>query len=80
MKALKTITILFFLLFFISLQAQTPMKFFHPGGVVGQTELDFVKAKIAARQQPWYGFYNQMKAGAKSGSNAKKQVSKIIIN
>jgi len=75
LKALKTIIILFALLFFISVQAQTPMKFIHPGGVNGQTELDFVKAKIAARQQPWYGFYNQMKAGAKSGSNAKKQVN-----
>jgi len=51
------------------------MKFIHPGGVNGQNELDFVKAKIAAKQQPWYGFYNQMKAGAKSGSNAKKQVN-----
>lgn len=75
MKILKTITILFSLPFFMFVQAQTPMKFIHPGGVNGQTELDFVKAKIAARQQPWYGFYNQMKAGAKSGSNAKKQVN-----
>jgi hypothetical protein len=74
MKTLKTIITLTALLFFIFSQAQTPMKFIHPGGVVGQTELDFVKAKIAAKQQPWYKAFLAVKALAKPGTNAMEYI------
>ncbi len=30
-----------------------PHAFVHPGGVVGQAEIDFVRAKIAAGEEPW---------------------------
>jgi len=33
--------------------AAEPHAFAHPGGVVGQAELDFVKAKLAAGEEPW---------------------------
>ena len=74
MKTLKTITILAVLLFSIFGQAQTPMKFIHPGAVVGQTELDFVKAKILAKQQPWYKAFLAVKAMAKPGTNAMEYI------
>jgi ricin-type beta-trefoil lectin protein/alginate lyase len=32
--------------------------FVHPGVLVDKGQLDFVKAKIAAKQQPWYNAYN----------------------
>ncbi len=34
--------------------------FVHPGGTHNQAELDFVKAKITANEQPWRGIFNQM--------------------
>ena len=30
-----------------------PHSFTHPGGVVGKAELDFVRAKLAAGEEPW---------------------------
>lgn len=74
MKMLKTNTTLAVLLFFIVSQAQTPMKFIHPGGVVGQTELDFVKAKITAKQQPWHKAFLAVKALARPGTNAMEYI------
>jgi len=74
MKILKAITTLAVLLIFIVSQAQTPMKFIHPGGVVGQTELDFVKAKITAKQQPWYKAFLAVKALARPGTNAMEYI------
>lgn len=34
--------------------------FVHPGGTHNQAELDYVKARIAANEQPWRGIFNQM--------------------
>jgi hypothetical protein len=34
--------------------------FVHPGVLVSKPQLDFVKAKIAANQQPWKGEYDRM--------------------
>jgi hypothetical protein len=34
--------------------------FVHPGVLDSRASLDFVKAKVAARQQPWLSAYNQM--------------------
>ncbi|WP_018342726.1 Ig-like domain-containing protein [Cytophaga aurantiaca] len=42
----------------ITVQAQS---FVHPGILNNQAELDFVKAKIQANQQPWVQAFNQLK-------------------
>jgi hypothetical protein len=34
----------------------------HPGVLVSRAQLDFVKARVAAQQQPWLNAYNQMLA------------------
>jgi hypothetical protein len=34
--------------------------FAHPGVLLSRAQLDFVKAKVAAREQPWLNAYNQM--------------------
>jgi hypothetical protein len=36
--------------------------FVHPGIFITKPELDFVKAKIAANEQPWKGAYDRLKA------------------
>src|SRR3569623_1152616 len=41
--------------------------FVHPGVLVDKGQLDFVKARIAAKQQPWYDAYNAA-AGSNLGS------------
>src|SRR6185436_9198825 len=38
--------------------------FNHPGVVVNQKQLDFVKAKIAAGSQPWKNAFDKMKASS----------------
>ena len=37
------------------------MTFVHPGGLHSKAELDFVKARIQAGNQPWKGEFNQLK-------------------
>jgi hypothetical protein len=37
-----------------------PAVFTHPGVLVSRGQLDFVKAKVAAREQPWLSAYHQM--------------------
>jgi hypothetical protein len=37
-----------------------PATFAHPGVLVSRGQLDFVKAKVAAREQPWLSAYTQM--------------------
>src|SRR5688572_23257776 len=39
-------------------QAQT---FRHPGVINSRESLDFIKAKVAAGQQPWLNAYNELK-------------------
>jgi hypothetical protein len=34
--------------------------FAHPGVLLSRAQLDFVKARVAAREQPWLNAYNQM--------------------
>src|ERR1043166_7194812 len=36
--------------------------FYHPGILVNRAQLDFVKAKIAAGEQPWKGAFDAVKA------------------
>lgn len=57
------------------LYARDSMTFVHPGGVVGQADLDFVKAKIAAGEQPWLNAYNQMKGWARTGTNPQEYIN-----
>lgn len=37
------------------------MVFTHPGGTHNQADLDFVKARIAAGEQPWTGIFNRLR-------------------
>ncbi|KAL8960835.1 MAG: hypothetical protein Q9193_002525 [Seirophora villosa] len=41
---------------------RAPATFTHPGVLVNKAQLDFVKAKVAARANPWYDAYNAMLA------------------
>lgn len=43
----------------VPLQA-APATFTHPGVLVSRPQLDFVKAKVQAGEQPWLNAYNQM--------------------
>jgi len=65
---------LFILSFGLAL-AQTTMSFIHPGAMIGQADLDFVKAKIKAGEQPWIGAFNQVKGEAKGGTNALSYIN-----
>lgn len=40
--------------------AAAPATFAHPGVLVSRAQLDFVKAKVTAKQQPWLAAHNQM--------------------
>ncbi|KAL8669375.1 MAG: hypothetical protein Q9168_006036 [Polycauliona sp. 1 TL-2023] len=44
------------------LDARAPSTFAHPGVLVNKAQLDFVKAQVAAKAQPWYDAYNAMLA------------------
>lgn len=35
------------------LEARAPSHFNHPGVLLGRTELDFIRSKVKARQEPW---------------------------
>ncbi|NQT27313.1 alginate lyase family protein [candidate division KSB1 bacterium] len=50
--------------------AQDTMTFIHPGAISGKADLDFVKAKIQAGEQPWTKAFNDMKSKATGGTNA----------
>jgi hypothetical protein len=64
------IIIKLFLLIFCFASASAQMNFVHPGANESKEELDFVKAKIQAGEQPWLGNFNQLKFLASGGSNA----------
>jgi hypothetical protein len=38
--------------------------FVHPGILLGSSQLDFVRNKLATGQQPWIGFYSQMRSAS----------------
>lgn len=42
------------------LQARAPKNFVHPGVVIGQQQLDFVKSKVEAKQSPWFDAYQSL--------------------
>jgi hypothetical protein len=60
-----------FLLCICYFSATAQMTFVHPGTLSSKAELDFVKAKIAAQQQPWLGAYNQLVATGYMGAYTK---------
>lgn len=49
--------------------AATTTTFKHPGVLVSKTQLDFVKAKVAAGEQPWKSAFDQMKSDSKASKN-----------
>lgn len=42
------------------LKARAPQNFVHPGIVIGQEQLDFVKSKVEAKQSPWFDAYQSL--------------------
>lgn len=42
------------------LKARAPQNFVHPGIVIGQEQLDFVKSKVQAKQSPWFDAYQSL--------------------
>lgn len=46
----------------LAASAWAGMTFVHPGALDSREELDFTKAKVAAKAQPWYDRYLQMRA------------------
>ncbi|MCU0428714.1 MAG: alginate lyase family protein [Cytophagaceae bacterium] len=57
------------------LLAQAPATFVHPGALNNQNDLNFVKSKIAANQQPWIGKYNQLISIATATTNTTAPTS-----
>jgi hypothetical protein len=48
--------------------SSAPSKWQHPGYVISQSQLHFVKSKVASKEQPWTDAYNQiMQDGDKYG-------------
>ena len=55
--------------------------FVHPGILVGKPQLDFVKAKIAAGQEPWLSAFNKMKSSSlASKTYVPKPVPKLMCS
>lgn len=52
------------------MSGQTAMKFVHPGAVTGKADLEFVKAKIKAGEEPWAGAFRKMERMATGGTHA----------
>ena len=50
-----------------SATAAEPHAFVHPGGVVGQAELDVVKGKLAAGEEPWTSALGKLRGLAVAG-------------
>jgi Ricin-type beta-trefoil lectin domain-like/Alginate lyase len=46
-----------------------PSTFVHPGVMVDQAQLDFVKAQIAAKKDPWYSAFNSVKGNSLGSLN-----------
>jgi hypothetical protein len=40
--------------------SSAPSKWQHPGYVISQSQLHFIKSKVASKEQPWTDAYNQM--------------------
>ncbi|KAI4240368.1 MAG: hypothetical protein L6R40_005194 [Gallowayella cf. fulva] len=45
-----------------SLFPRAPATFKHPGVLINKAQLEFIKAKVAAKAQPWYDAYNALLA------------------
>ncbi len=67
--------ILLFVFCFGLVSAQTKMTFVHPGAMNNKVDLDLVKAKVKAGEQPWIGAFNQLKGRARGGTNALKTIN-----
>jgi hypothetical protein len=51
----------------LSATAAEPHAFVHPGGVIGQAELDVMKAKLAAGEEPWTSALGKLRGLAVAG-------------
>jgi hypothetical protein len=71
----KLVLIFLFILGFGLVSAQETMTFIHPGAVNSKVDLDYVKLKIEASEQPWTKEFNDIKGKATGGSNALEYVN-----
>jgi hypothetical protein len=53
---------------------ESPSGFVHPGVLVGQSDLDFVRARIATGQQPWKGAYDALLSSGSSEATEARPV------
>lgn len=60
---------------FIAITVSAQMTFVHPGALNSREELDFVKAKIKAGEQPWTNVFNEVKSLATNGVNALSYIN-----
>lgn len=65
--------------FAVHVQAEAaPAAFTHPGVLVSRPQLDFVKAKVAAREQPWLAAYHQM-IGSRFASLSRTPQPRAVV-
>jgi hypothetical protein len=43
-----------------SISAPAPSKWIHPGAMISQSQLDFIKEKVNSKEQPWLDAYNAL--------------------
>ena len=87
LSIMKHFVSLFVWLFFCVVHGNASMTFVHPGAVNSKHDLDFVKAKIKAGEQPWKDAFNEMKSFATGGvspleyidprDNTQSNISKV---
>lgn len=62
----------------LPLQARAPQNFVHPGVVIGQQQLDFVKSKIEAKQSPWFDAYEALVSSKFSNINLESNPRAVV--
>lgn len=58
--------------------AAAPAQFTHPGVLVSQPQLDFVRGKVQAGAQPWKGAYDQM-IGSSYASTSRQPKARSVV-
>lgn len=61
------------------LKARAPQNFVHPGVVIGQEQLDFVKSKVQAKQSPWVDAYQSLLT-SRFGSLSREPKPRSVVD
>lgn len=62
----------------LPLQARAPQDFVHPGVVIGQQQLDFVKSKVEAKQSPWFDAYQALVSSRFGDINSESHPRAVV--